>query len=333
MKHEIRHNIIPLARSIYQEGYIKPAIDPLSLKYKPSSDEAFQVWHKNKPERNAIIGVLSDRIINRAIAAKPNHKPYGLVTINDTSETWETVLQIDDYDPFGKLQVHMRDTLGLALLQEISELEALSSKSRSGSVVPSSVSAYERFLKILEFRQKYVINRPISEANIELTIAEGLGTAVDVMSAALKVIPQVYRSKFPEDDMSTAVLLEIAGNSYPFIVGMAAQHQNTHDVQRTHVGRRVVFSFESFRFFPESFTLAASTNRLRLDFKEEVKQDIARDADEKLSVLSADYNDMLITTGCPALVPFNKESGIKKLWDWYLEIAEQIYPSIIDQTR
>ena len=59
----------------------------------------------------------------------------------------------------------------------------------------------------------------------------------------------------------------------------------------------------------------------RIEVNEQVRQFL----DDSHSELPEGYDGSRDATGCPALVKFGKESAVRKLWEWHLELGKVIY--------
>lgn len=171
-----RINIHQEARLLKEKGYIWPEIDPLQGVFTYQSPEVIDVWKKQKPEFYKVSGVILDRGITRAVQARPQNEPYGLMKLPNYSPA--TAL----YD-FNQIGFDMAGTLNKYI--EV-ELESLQELSKTSSTDPIQ-STYKRFQEYFFFIQNY-INK---EQREDLFLAGGISTAADIMSHTLYAIPYV----------------------------------------------------------------------------------------------------------------------------------------------
>lgn len=325
----IRININPMARTIKESGPEIPQNDPFKQTYQKGSHEATDVWNKSKPERNALSAVLIDEVIDLAISRKELYPPYGL--LNTQGKIAESLQS--GSDPFRALENYMGATLRKALMDKIKDWNKVTNISRFKPPIQAYsqpiLEAYKRYKMILDFKNKYIgRSRYDPKETVKLALNRGIGTSSEQMSALLKVIPEVYSQEYPDQQPDTSELISIAKNSYYFIVGLASDHVEVFS-EKKHVlgtgGGPFVFS-PRYRFKPEYFGIIQTVNGPTISLKESAKRFI----EEFHENLPKDYKGGSEATGCPALVDFRangKPSGsaIKKLWDWHVELGEEIY--------
>ncbi len=251
-----------------------------------------------KPELEAVTAVIADRIVTDAY--------------NDRNLRLQTaiVLGTGRDDPFGTLEkVMMQDIGGFAI--------RLDGNVNSGKTDPEFQTTYSRFSQLLKNRSDLdpeVAFRPTPAA-----LYGGLQTASFIMSESLRLIHDLGKGKAPEE------LVEIARQSYPLIVNLAAMHLE-HFVfvgNVIHPGIEGDESFGAEKLSDEKFALTGEPGKERLGLTQEALEEI-----ERLIELDGPETLDTPTTGCPALVNFGEGSAIRKLWDWHLELAERIYPAL-----
>lgn len=194
----------------------------------------------------------------------------------------------------------------------------------------SVTKAYKRYKKILDFKNKYV-NRHSYEPveTVELNINRGIGTSSQQMSALLELIPGVYGQEFPDQQPDTSELITIARNSYYFLVSLASEHLEIFSVKNHVLGTGGGFLDTYYRYKPEYFRIVQTINGKTISLKEPARRFI----EEYHENFPKDYTGSPEATGCPALIDFKPNgkqggSAIKKLWDWYLELAGETYKGI-----
>lgn len=349
----IRINIGPMARILKESGPQIQQDDPFNKAYEKGGSEANDLWNQSKTERNALSAVLIDHVINQAISNRTLHPPYGLMNAEG-----KTVKDLkSEKDPFNTLSEHMRATMRKALDEKIKEWEKFSrvSESNGESVRPffsrlirrkikaeettmqehppeSIIQTYKRLKMISDFKNKYInIQKYDDKETVELAIQRGIGTSAEQMAALLELIPNVYNQEYPDQHADAAALIAIARNSYHFIVGLASDHVEIFSEKKDILGTGggSFFFSNKYRFKPDYFTIIQTPKGPTIALKESVRRFLKEFHDS----LPKDYAGSPDETRCPALIDFspNGKSGgsaIKKLWDWHVELGEEIYKGI-----
>lgn len=315
-----RVNLAPLARKFHADGYHSPyTVDYLVEDLVPDGKEALEIRRKAKPELYALGAVFSERIINRAYQAKATRPPFGLITGKKDKPVINGYSVVEDFIPeypFISLGVAMRDTLLLSMAEELAEVQI-------GSAPPHLKSVYQRLEQILDYLHTYTPSlRPVK--GVATFLHGGINTAVDVMSGVLGVIPQVCKREQGRID-NPEELLNMARNSYSLIARLAMGHEELiiPGISLLKVGLSpTIFA----PFASNLFTIEGDVDNARLAISTKGQEQI----DHYLpQVMDPDILNLSPTTGCIAMVNFGNGSPAKQLWDWYLEIAENIYPRLV----
>ncbi len=340
-----RVNLTPTADTFFQDGFHKPQQDPLDQKSgplgffgkKPSSpQEAFKIYHEGKEERYALSSIIIARVVDRAFSRRKDREPFGLVgypldwTLKEDTSQPLYIVGLPSPGPFERLNIHMNTTLKQAYFEEISFLEEYAKKNPHGKLS----SVFRRLRQWEEFYNKYLPKDDRGKASEGHNMASfnpvfgsrssmtGVGTATKLMAGLLKLIPQKCEEKLPAEQITPALLTEIARNSAPLVGKLAMLNGDT----LLHLNLLVSGSNntkEEGPFFsklePWYFMLRKAANGMRIDI------DFAPKDLERL-MESTRNTGQIVTAGCPAMVSINGEdSSIKKLWDWHVDIANEIY--------
>ena len=204
--------------------------------------------------------------------------------------------------PFAQVKEYMHRTINDAAYMLIIKYE-------SGRGKPQMQSAFDRFQTLRR-------NFDPTEDALDY-FSGGNGTATNTMANILSLIPDLM-----EGERTPERMLQAARASYPMIVNLAAMHQNSFVEANTRLSYG--YKVESFRVFNRDLFELASVNGVeRLGFSpagHEVMDQIKHE-EEQFAQKHKDGQ----RTGCPALVNFGEGSAVRRLWDWHLEIAEQVY--------
>lgn len=314
----VRRNIAPQARSFRNEGFPDTSgnTDSINRRFSYQSKEALSVWYENKTERNAIIAIIADRIVDRAIDLKDLFPPFGL------SEEYYNFffglrtraidrLERKNMDPYDLVKTGMISTLNIALRKELVQSDRLLKDKASPDPYKS---VYSRYKQIINFGHEH-FGEQFRE---DFLIRAGIGTAVRAIVGVTELVPKVYDNQFHGRHPTPEELLVVAQNSYSLAVDLASLHISVFSkVQKSLEEERAGFSFKPFN--SNKFTIDNGTN-LRLLVNAEIRQMI-----ENLHSLPAKIVASNVATGCPALVNFSGESAIRKVWNWNMEIARILY--------
>lgn len=318
MLEHVRVNITPIAKRFGTEGYQNrtPQDDPLLRPCELDSPEACQMWSDIKPEFFALLSVFADRVIDRAYQQRVHHRPFGLVNarfegLEHDPATVHTMEDVDVNSPFASLGIGMRDTLYVALMEEMQDL-------RSGNASPQLTPALNRADRIVQHVSSVLLRL---NQTTEATIAGGITTASDFMAGLLGVIPAVGELE------DTDHLLQIAANSYPLVGRIAMEHAEVIvPLMRVLRGRGSFIPLLPFE--PKIFRIEDESDRPRLELSpmgqellDEIRTGIDYEHLESGMMQS-------VTAGCPAMVNFNGGSAIRKMWYWHVEIAREVYPRL-----
>lgn len=197
----------------------------------------------------------------------------------------------------------MQGTLLLALDQELRHLDGLV------AAYGEPASQRESYLQF-----KHLAASPASpfHSSPRGFIGAGLNTGIDVMSKVLRVVPEVTGRDRRED------LLPIARNSYHLVVNLSMKHIRDFAL----VMRALEAGTDGSRFNPERFVLRRSASGLSLAIPS-----LDENPGTPPPGFRSSFGEEDPVVGCPAMTNFDGTPAIRKLWEWHLEIAEEIYRS------
>jgi hypothetical protein len=127
------------------------------------------------------------------------------------------------------------------------------------------------------------------------------------MSKLLRVIPEVAGC---EDNLA------VAKNTYYLVVYLSTRHIRDFAV----IMRTLEAGTDGIRFNAERFVLRRSPAGLSLAIPE-----LEIETEAPPAGFRSSFGEEDPAVGCPALATFDGISGIRKLWDWHLDIASRIY--------
>lgn len=302
---EERINIAPLARQLRNEG--------LSDNLRTTSDTSYSSFLQggdfyidNKPEVYALTAVLIDRIIGRAHSAREQRQPFGLVYFPIGPQYGGYVLSPDDIDsehPFHTLQMAFFGTLVAAQADEMEEIE-------NGTAPENIRRVYKRLIDVVS---------PVMPIRTEFGLQSGIDFAAVVMSASAEIIPRL------QGDTNAKKLTEIARNSIPLIVRLAAgnRQHNIRGLDALTTAESRDNHYPEFRSDCFEVRDVGATTQLVLS-----EGGIQRLKDFGIDDLRVGDSP---TIGCPALVNFGEGSAVNLLWNWYVDVANDIYPSLTNK--
>lgn len=306
-------NISPLAREIKDGGMVFSSEKP----QKGSVLLQTEQWGKFKPEIYAISSVIIDRIIENVISSKEKHPPFGLKKPTIIPRIERNVRSLDKNHPYEYLLSTMTYTLLKETFRELTRLDNNLYHKRTEPMV----LAYERLTKIIPIR---FLDCPYDLVNkyflFDLFFKVGVVAATQIAIKTLRIIPEVCKEFNLNADSN--MLSKIASNSYPMLARYAMLDEESFQLTGLYATKP-----DDFWFNPKQFVLVDSPSGLRLEFSDEVVNE----------VLTNKHNETtrknINRTGCPAMVNFGDGSAMRKLWDWHVEIARTaIYPKIVQAT-
>ncbi len=318
MTEQRRINIAPLAHHFAAQGYDKPEGNA------PENSFDFSVWYqKTKPELYALTAIVADRSVSRAVALRPQRPPYGLTTISNIPpqlpildnvlNNYRSVVpsDIDHQYPFFSIADFMRDTLFRGITEE-----AISLKVGAGG--HEKYTVWERLENILSAVNQFAPEGNRASMGSTGFIASGINFASVVMTGMLDVISDVA----PREYQTAEGLTQIAINSYPLVVKLAAGEFDKVTGAVNYMSN--AYPGNHLKFDPTNFKISEDEKRHpMLEISPKGKFILmANDVDLEEP---ADH----AVLGCPALVNFGEGSAIRKMWDWNIDIAQQIYPGIV----
>ena len=206
----------------------------------------------------------------------------------------------------------MKETLARSVKEEVKFLE---NPNNLNDETIQAVSVYNRLKQLIAFQQRYVKNDDHKE-DLEGFITGGSGTAATIMGGVGNVLPIVCEAN--ELELIPQQLTRIALNSYPLVADLAMRHMYDFGAILDRLEEGSIF-FK--RFNPKYFALKdvpAGKQLVITDSTKEYRQ-------EEVEQLHTPNRIGPATIGCPAMVNFNGESAVKKLWNWHVELADAIY--------
>lgn len=304
-------NLSTYAKQLRSGAKIEPApVDYLQTKVS-SKEEFLDVWlDKGKLERFGIEAIIADQIIERAISNREERAPYGLITLGQDLGHSLIVSEIPSEKPFEKLKGYFNHTLEYESAEEETFLKNL----------PDSNLLNRRYKRLVDFASFYnnynIFIHP--EGSIKMKSFEeidgGSKNGIRWMTDVLEYIPITYKEEIGPvenpDDMT-----QIARNSFPLVTDLGMMHGYDFFGFISMVSK---WKFKSRNIY----TLDDSNGNLRLDFVEEFKENIP-------NIAFQNYEKMGDKLGCPGMVNFFDDgSPIRKIWDWYVDIAVSAYKTL-----
>jgi hypothetical protein len=316
---EARRNIKQEAKTFRSYGYKKGIIDSPPLDnhlYSIGDDEVIDAWAKMKPEVYALTSILTDRVINRTINSIPQRQPFGLIesslTNFDLSQNPIPLISIEKLSEEHKLKSALNYTLKRSLREE---LAIILDPNNTDQQLATTKSVYDRLNDLLNFRLNKIYSSH-KKSGVEDFITGGIGTASTIMAGIIDLIPTVYRLNELKTDPK-----ELAGTakiSYPLISQLAKMH--IYDFGAMN-GELTDYALQLNSYNPQYFQLTDTAAGKRLTINKSIKPD-----GEEFGRLTHPENlSGPATIGCPAMVNFDGEPAIKKLWTWVAEIGSHIY--------
>lgn len=220
----------------------------------------------------------------------------------------------------ARLVVSERSYSGLRRLVRLdiqNASEALERKVERGEESAEITSVYERARVLLPQWAE-------DKRSIVKFLASGIITAVQFTTSVLEVIPRLETGT-----RDPAKLVETFEASYPFVTNWASAHlvDFIHLASTTFVAD-VESLQESFRV--SNFQLEVDgKGRKRLALSEEGKGAIK----EQSLINDVFTKPTTPTAGCPAMVYFEQGSAVRRLWNWYVEVAREVYPRLYSSPR
>ncbi len=301
--------IVKDAKDFREYGYtpLSPVEDPILREVAPESPEAYQLFSDIKPELYARLSGIIDDTMNHAVSQRAERGPFGLIQKFPSN----VIYRLDEAYPF----YHMRECMDSTL--EYSS-EAMRRRFESGETSFEFDQNYRRVNQIVRKLAGILEERKKADTTEKLTNT-GIHTASSTMSGILSLVPN-----FADGHDETIALAE---NSYPVVTQLAKMQGivAVNFIEAPDKDGKVRLPL--FDYFPHYFEVKERGGKSFLDFS---PAGIA--ALRKIERLFFQiYKEKglapepLVT--CPALVNFGDGSAIKKMWEWHLDIARQIYPS------
>lgn len=306
-------NVGSLAKQFRREGYI-PQADPAVQAFTPNSEEALLAYGALKPEFYALAAVVSDRIVQRSYDARGEKPPFGLVTVGRQPAYFVHVdfHHLHPNSPFKSIGSYMRETLMYALEEEFAA-------KKRGEIPQEIASVYKRLDQLLKFRHDAT---PALELHTDLQalMGGGINTAAQIMSEVLEVVPRVYGSSRNPDKLT-----QVARNSESLINLLAAQHREFFFTAIVAFKEPPIPTASSLN--PKLFQIEGEGDKQRLALSQAGNQLLEWKRQKILTGSVSKRHEP--TVGCPALFNLGSGSAIRNLWNWYVEIAEKVYPHLV----
>lgn len=292
-----RESISPGARKLAEEGLSSETkkTDPLTRKnltYK----EALKIFMDHSKEAFQITAVVSDYMIKRALEDGEKFPPFGLM--KNGAENWSNYEPVTELKNLNDLRNAMKKTLGIEqylIYLDLKKKQKLNKDDRMAAI-------YARYEKLYLFAQEYI--KGVMDSILDLEA--GINTASNTMAWTLENILEVFERQFPGQDLTIDEFTQIAKNSWPFIAKVASLHR--HDLS-------------AHDFDPKSISLEHGAQGYRLQYTQEAKEEF----EVKATQNDVADRDKRPTYGCPAMVNFGDGSGIRKLWDFHIDIVQKMY--------
>lgn len=321
-----RVNITPLAARFRSDGFAPyPG-------YFVGNTQVFQdaseLHAQIKPELNAVTAVVTDSIFSRAYNDRASHPPFGLLALKDKSIE-DALMYRDNYrsarasdinpnSPFSSLSDLYFTTVTRYAFAEFEDYV--------GRTMPeNSIRNYDRLNFLLSELSSLPSDdelRSARQADMFSFLNSGLSFASSIMRATLRLVQEMT----PAKERSAGKFEEVARNSYPLIMKIAAGHfDKATPIFQELLTHEIVEEGQNIKVFsPSFFWLRQTPSGNALDIKQGTRR--------MLEAYEINFDDLTsqesVTTGCPAAVNFGEESAIKKSYDWLIDVALKVYPQI-----
>lgn len=261
---------------------------------EPTKDE----FDRFRPELYALLAIAVDKVFADTLTARDEAPPYGLLT-----DEGEPLTALTSFDQLGK-------ALGNTLRHHlVSSFESM----RHSELAP----AVDRLGDVVAlFHESYEGSRYETS---EWLINSGIGTAAQELGNALDAIPRVVRREKP--GASSEEVGIIARNSQLLVKRVASVNIN-------HLPAAGAVVADAARDLAPGYDLhtnglALKTSKDGVEYVDFVKPAVQTDdpyagnAHRQIGERTTYFE----TLGCPALVKFNGESVVDKLWNWMVDIG------------
>lgn len=335
--HGHRRNISPGSRELARNGITIPdGLDPLDGDYPMFSPEVDQVWLAHKEEFYQINAVLVNYFVSSALYNHQHNPKYEFI-VKGRDVGWAHGRRGGNYS-YGDMKSSLKmvgkfihTVVGEHIDSDIKLLEE--SLLNPKAVNHPLTRLYRRYRKLFNFSSKYEVydnlardkNERMGGDTPQRTMKKGLGSGMDVMSAALNHIPVLFRQDFPGEEINAGNLIGYGVNSF------------------SPIAEQSMANMRHFIDFPTedvtNFKLLKNRNTLRLAIKKG-KLNKGFDQETYFRILKNRPFDLL-ELGCPSMVDFGDDmdqllqsGGLGKieegsstfvLWLWALHLARPIY--------
>jgi hypothetical protein len=329
IEQDSRVAIVEDARNIKLNGFTPPDSDPLKLSrwgFRPfygwKSKEAKQIYYTQKPERYKLMAVLIDDFANAELETRHQRGPMGLIAGSnlDTPPVVSFTGNAAEEDPYDKLYFRTSATLNSVANSQLSVL-----RKKSGATLWSPlVSVYSRYLQNLNFYDTHFVHGPvlnkIFKPDDEEIFSRGYGTALGAMIRVAKLVPALHQRELKGEKPQPSALSSTLYNSFPTVASLAM-------LRLAQLNRidNVIERPENFKspteVRAEFFDLVESKNGYRVTLGPALESILAHPAKENV--------EHSIHIGCAAMVNFDGQSAVYKLWEWVSKNVDRfIYPEL-----
>ncbi len=299
--------------------------------YEEGDAKALEALNEAKEAMSLLTADVIKRFVDKAIAQKSLRPPYGLVSVDGypfrpRSEEATIVTSLDCAEPFGLVRAAMYTTVKIALCDTLEELAALKAQGQTDLPI---VQNSELLRKMQKFSSEY-----ISPCSYTQYFANGISSGEDAMRL-LEQIPVVLSRDLPDLPMDPDQLTAIAENSWPTVAELAMGHMDAVSPLLVAMAQDPSHPMELGSLKPDSFKMVTASNgRMRMVLRDDLRQRLIVRPTNSTAPLEV----MKYKTGCPAMVNFSEDgtnqavethgktmSAIKKLYDWHVALAREIY--------
>ena len=260
-----------------------------------------------KEEVYVLGGLLAQRVLEEATMAKGHFPPFGLVDRAGKSIT--SILFAGMATPW---HIRLAQSLASTLSYARKQVMPFEGGPRAKSLDPIA----RRFKQLVNDSEIFTSTEPAE------VLKMGAGTGANVMAYTLKVIPDVYWAQLKRKPSAEQLVL-IARNSY----GIINQLTSVYLWALAEIFPLLKPSENTDEFDPSSFVLEEVRGQHRLAFTSQTKKMIG---DLNREMIAA-YEPPLI--GCLARTDLGSGSAVDLLWEWALEVGEQVYRDLYNTHR
>ena len=260
-----------------------------------------------KEEVYVLGGLLALRVLEGAIVAKDHFPPFGLV-----DRAGKPIRRILVAGKGYAWHIRLAQSLATTLSYTMKQIIPFEGGPNAESLDPIA----RRFKQLVNGSKIFTSTEPAE------VLKMGAGTGANIMAYTLKVIPDVYRAQLKSKPSAEQLIL-IARNSY----GIINQLTSVYLWALAEIGPLLKTNENTDEFDPSSFVLEEVRGQHRLAFTSQTKKMIG---DQNREMIAA-YEPPLI--GCLARTDLGSGSAVDLLWEWVLEVGEQVYRDLDNTHR